>query len=150
MAESRSILEVTVGVFLIAGIAALAYLAIQLGEIRPFGDDVYRLNARFVSSSGLKPGAYVEVGGVRVGYVDSIALDPRTYQSVVSVALQSGVRLQEDAIASIRTSGIIGDKFVKISPGGSDVLLEPGGEILETESAISLEELISKYIFDSH
>jgi phospholipid/cholesterol/gamma-HCH transport system substrate-binding protein len=149
MSESRSILEITVGAFLIAGIAALAYLATQLGEIRPFGADVYRLTARFVSSSGLKPGAYVEVGGVRVGYVDSITLDPGTYQSVVSVALRSGVRLQEDAIASIRTSGIIGDKFVKISPGGSDVLLEPGGEIRDTESAISLEELISKYIFES-
>jgi phospholipid/cholesterol/gamma-HCH transport system substrate-binding protein len=141
--------EIGVGAFLMIGIAAVTYLAIQLGQVKPFGGDVYRLTARFVSSSGLKPGAYVEVGGVRVGYVDSITLDPRTYQAVVSLALQSGVRLQEDAIASIRTAGIIGDKFVKISPGGSDVLLDPGAEIVETESALSLEELISKYIFES-
>lgn len=142
-------IELAVGLFMAAGIAALLYLAVRLGDFEPFGSDRYALDARFVSSSGLKPGAFVEVGGVRVGKVAGIRLDPETYESVVRLELEPQVRLQEDAIASIRTEGIIGDKFVKITPGGSEVILAPGETILETESSISLEELISKYIFES-
>ena len=142
-------LELSVGLFMFAGLACLVYLAVHLGDIGMFGSDRYTIDARFVSSSGLKPGAFVEVGGVRVGNVAAIRLDPATYESVVTVSLEPEVQLQEDAIASIRTEGIIGDKFVKITPGGSDVMVGPGGELLETESSISLEELISKYIFES-
>ncbi|MEQ8494424.1 MAG: outer membrane lipid asymmetry maintenance protein MlaD [Gammaproteobacteria bacterium] len=141
--------ELAVGLFMLAGIMSLFYLAVRLGDFEPFGSDRYQLEARFVSSSGLKPGAFVEVGGVRVGRVASIELDPETYESRVSLELEPQVRLQEDAIASIRTEGIIGDKFVKITPGGSDVILAPGDAIYDTESSISLEELISKYIFES-
>lgn len=141
-------LELTVGAFMLLGIACLAYLAINLGDLNIVDDGRYRLDARFVSSSGLKTGAFVEVGGVRVGTVESIRLDYDTYESVVSLALDPRLRLQDDAIASVRTSGIIGDKFVKISPGGSEVILQPGEEIIETESSISIEELISKYIFE--
>ena len=92
----------------------------------------------------------MEVAGVVVGSVGSIRLDHESYEAVVELHLDERVRLQEDAIASIRTSGIIGDKFVKISPGGSERILEPGEEIIETESSINLEELISKYIFESN
>ncbi len=141
--------EASVGLFMLAGLAALVFIAVRLGDFEPFGSDRYVLDARFVSSSGLKPGAFVEVGGVRVGKVRGIELDHETYESLVHLELEPGVRLQEDAIASIRTEGIIGDKFVKITPGGSERILEPGEEIFETESSISLEELISKYIFES-
>lgn len=141
--------EASVGLFMVAGLAALGFLAIQLGDFDWLGSDRYRLEARFVSSSGLKPGAFVEVGGVRVGKVKGIHLDPESYESVVGIELDPAVELQEDSIASIRTEGIIGDKFVKITPGGSDLILAPGDVILETESSISLEELISKYIFES-
>ncbi|MGB1884751.1 MAG: outer membrane lipid asymmetry maintenance protein MlaD [Gammaproteobacteria bacterium] len=141
--------EASVGLFMVAGLAALGFLAIQLGDFDWLGSDRYRLEARFVSSSGLKPGAFVEVGGVRVGKVNGIHLDPESYESVVGIELDPAVELQEDSIASIRTEGIIGDKFVKITPGGSDLILAPGDVILETESSISLEELISKYIFES-
>lgn len=134
---------------MLLGIACLVYLAVRLGDVDLFGNERYALDARFVSSSGLKPGAFVEVGGVRVGKVADIRLDPATYESVVRLELEPSVRLQDDAIASIRTEGIIGDKFVKITPGGSDELLAPGDTIFETESSISLEELISKYIFES-
>jgi phospholipid/cholesterol/gamma-HCH transport system substrate-binding protein len=142
-------LEAGVGMFMLTGLACLAYMAVALGDFEPFGSDRYVLNARFTSSSGLKPGAIVEVGGVRVGRVGGIDLDYANYEAIVRLELDPRVRLQDDAIASIRTEGIIGDKFVKITPGGSDVLLAPGEEILETESSISLEELISKYIFES-
>ena len=141
--------ELGVGLFMLAGLACLFYLAVSLGDFQPFGSARYPLEARFVSSSGLKPGAFVEVGGVRVGRVTAIELDPETYESRVHLELDPEVRLQEDAIASIRTEGIIGDKFIKITPGGSDAILAPGDVMFETESSISLEELISKYIFES-
>lgn len=142
-------IELGVGLFILLGLACLSYLAITLGDLELFGHDRYELSARFTSSSGLKRGAYVEVGGVRVGKVGGIELDYATYEAVVQLELDPQVELQDDSIASIRTEGIIGDKFVKITPGGSDEMLESGGEITETESSISLEELISKYIFES-
>ena len=134
---------------MVIGLACLTYLAIRLGDLEVFVDEYYELDARFVSSSGLKEGAFVEVGGVRIGKVGDISIDYDSYESVVRLELDPGVKLQDDAIASIRTQGIIGDKFVKITPGGSELILEPGDVILETESSISLEELISKYIFES-
>ena len=141
-------LELVVGAFLIAGIAALAWIAIRMGEVG-IGDGTYPMRARFTSVSGLREGAYVELAGVRVGQVVDIDIDPEEYTAEVLLALENRVVLQEDTIASIRTSGIIGDKFVKITPGGSDIILEAGDIILETEPSISLEELISKYIFES-
>jgi len=145
----RSSLELSVGLFVAAGLLSLLYLAVKLGDIGIIPSESYILEARFVSSSGLTEGAFVEVGGVRVGTVQNIRVDYENYESVVALALDPNIKLQDDAIASIRTSGIIGDKFVKITPGGSEIILEPGDEILETESSINLEELISKYIFES-
>jgi len=144
----RGNVELAVGLFLIAGVLALGYLALRLGDVALLGDGTYELRAKFVSISGLREGAFVEVAGVRVGRVSRIDLDVDRYQAEVHLAIDRRVPIQEDAIASIRTSGIIGDKFVKISPGGSERHLEAGMEIVETEPAISLEELISKYIFE--
>jgi len=142
-------LEIIVGIFMVAGLACMGYLAVKLGDIGVLDDQRYKLNARFVSVSGLREGAFVELAGVRVGKVSKIEYDPETYEAVIELSLPQDLKLQEDAIASVRTSGIIGDKFVKLTPGGSDMLLEAGGQIIETESSINLEELISKYIFES-
>ena len=144
----KSALELTVGAFMIIGLVCFSYLAIVVGGVDWFSDESYRLKARFISISGLKQGADVEIAGVKVGKVEKIDLDNGEYEAVVELSLNNGVKLQEDSIASIRTAGIIGDRFVNIKPGGSDELIEPGGLIIETESAISLEELISKYIFE--
>lgn len=141
-------IEVAVGLFLVAGFLCFAYLSVRLGDLRPFGDDAYTVTARFNSISGLKEGASIEIAGVKIGRVGRIHLDQEEYEAVVELAVDRGVKLQDDSIASIRTAGIIGDKFVHVSPGGSEEYLEPGGEIFETESAISLEELVSKYIFE--
>jgi len=141
--------ELIVGAFLLAGLVAMVWLALTLGAISPFKHDEYRLVALFVSSSGLKEGAAVEVGGVKVGRVTRIELDPESYRSRVEFTLPTNVDIQEDAIASVRTAGIIGDKFLKISPGGSDMILEPGDMLYDTESSISIEELVSKYIFEA-
>ncbi len=147
--RKNSSIEMSVGLFLIIGLLSLTYLTLKLGNVGVFTDETYTLNARFVSSSGLKKGAFVEVGGVRVGTVQNIKVDFESYESIVEISIDPNIKLQDDSIASIRTSGIIGDKFLKISPGGSENYLEPGDEILETESSINIEELISKYIFES-
>ena len=99
-------IELSVGLFILAGLASLSYLAIRLGDIELFGSQRYHLAARFTSASGLKQGAYVEVGGVRVGQVAAIKLDPATYEAQVDLALDPAVKLQDDAIASIRTEEI--------------------------------------------
>lgn len=143
----RFSVETAVGIFLVAGFLSFAWMAVRLGDVRFFGESRYPLNARFGSVAGLNPGATVEVAGVRIGEVTAIRLDPETYDAIVQMQIDEGVRLTQDSIASIRTTGIIGDRYVSISPGGAPEVLPPGGEIVETESAISIEELIGKYIF---
>ncbi len=134
---------------MILGLAAFFFLAIKMGDINIWGDDRYQVMARFTSTSGLKEGAYVEIAGVRVGRVKSIEFDEESYESIVKLAIPRDVQLQEDTIASVRTAGIIGDKFIKLTPGGLEDYIEAGGEIIETESTLDIEELISKYIFES-
>lgn len=141
-------IEVAVGIFMVIGFLCFAWLSVRLGDVGLFNEDTYSVEARFDSISGLKVGAAVEISGVHVGKVASIRLDQEDYRAVIEMEIEKGVTLQEDCIASVRTSGIIGDKFIKISPGGMDELIEDGGEIEETESSISLEELVSKYIFE--
>lgn len=141
-------LEMIVGLFLLTGFASFSFIAIKMGDIHLFMEDSYPVSARFVSISGLKEGAVVEVAGVKVGKVSSIELDGGDYEAVVRMDISKAVHLSDDSIASIRTAGIIGDRFIKLTPGGSEDYLDPGDEIQETESAISLEELVSKYIFE--
>ena len=140
----RSNLELTVGIFVLLGMACLAYLAINLGKMEVYGEG-YQIFAIFDNVSGLKTGATVEIAGVDVGQVNSIQLTPM-YQARVGLKLRQGVKVHDDAIASVRTKGIIGDKFVKLSPGSSEKLIPVGGKIFNTESGIDLEELIGSYI----
>jgi phospholipid/cholesterol/gamma-HCH transport system substrate-binding protein len=141
--------EMIVGAFLLAGFISFAWLAVKMGDINPFQNETYPITARFTSISGLKEGSTIELAGVVVGKVSNIELDTGDYEAVVHLNIDKQIELQDDTIASIRTAGIIGDKYIKISPGGSEIILEAGDEIEETEPAISLEELVSKYIFDS-
>ena len=140
-------LETTVGMFVLIGLVCVAYLTIKLGKLEIVGGDTYAIKARFKDVTGLKSGAYVEMAGVRIGRVTGIALDPKDNSAMVTLRIQRGVRLSDDTIASIKTSGLIGDKFVKVSPGGSDDALKPGGMIVETESSVDLGDLIGKYVF---
>ena len=141
-------IEMVVGLFLIIGLLCFAYLAIRLGDVGLFKENSYPIKAKFISISGLKEGATVELAGVRIGKVTTIDLDQEDYEAEVEMSIRGDVKLTEDVIASIRTQGIIGDRFIKITPGGSEEYLQAGMEIEETESAISLEELVSKYIFE--
>ena len=142
-------LEIIVGIFLLTGFISFSWLAVKMGDINPFAAETYPVTARFTSISGLKEGTTIELAGVVVGKVSQIELDAGEYEAVVHLNVEKTIELSDDTIASIRTSGIIGDKFIKLTPGGSDILLEAGDEIDETESSISLEELVSKYIFES-
>ena len=140
-------LETLVGAFVLAGLLCVAYLTVKLGKLEVIGGDNYPVVARFKDVTGLKTGAYVEMSGVRIGRVAKIVLDTKDNAALATLEIQNGIRLTDDTIASIKTSGLIGDKFVKISPGGSDDVLKPGGMIVETESWVDLGDLIGKYVF---
>jgi phospholipid/cholesterol/gamma-HCH transport system substrate-binding protein len=144
MSQTRA--ELLVGVFVLLGLAALTYLSIRLGKLEVLGSAGYHISAVFTSASGLKPGAVVEMAGVEVGRVENIRLDPKTYQAVVGLRIADGVVLQDDAIASIKTKGLIGEKYIRVSPGGSVKIVKDGGRLRDTEGAVDLEELISNYI----
>lgn len=140
--------EIAVGIFVLLGLVCVAYLTIKLGRMEIITDKGYQLSARFNSVSGLRVGADIELAGVPIGRVASIQVDPVKAQAVVSLHFKNpDMLLPEDTIASIKTSGLIGDKYVNISPGGSDSMLANGGELHETESAVDLESLIGKYAF---
>lgn len=137
--------ELVVGLFMVAGIACLGWLSIRLGGLEVIGGGRYELKARFSQIGGLKTAASVVIAGVEVGRVRAIRLED--YRATVTLAINQGVEIHEDAIASIRTRGLIGEKYVEVSPGGSDVVLKPGEFIRETEPAVDIEALISKYVF---
>jgi phospholipid/cholesterol/gamma-HCH transport system substrate-binding protein len=137
-------LELVVGIFVLAGIACLAYLSIKLGKLELIGGDVYEVVAQFDTATGLKSGASIEIAGVEVGRVKDIMLtDDR---AAVLLAVNNSVKLYTDTIASIKTRGIIGEKFLALSPGGGGDPLKPGDTIRDTESGLDLEELVSQYV----
>ncbi|MBW1784072.1 MAG: outer membrane lipid asymmetry maintenance protein MlaD [Deltaproteobacteria bacterium] len=138
-------LEFAVGLFMIFGILCLGYLSIKLGKMEILGDEGYEIQAVFSNSGGLKSGSSVVIAGVDVGRVKQIALDD--YQARIVINLPKHIKIQEDAIASIKTRGLIGEKYVEITPGGADELIKPGGRIRDTQSAVDFEELISQYVF---
>ena len=143
----RVTLETIVGIFVLIGIVCLTYLSIKLGKLELLGGDFYKVYADFDSVSGLKSGASVEIAGVEVGRVGRITLDPKNgNQARVYLQVSNWTKLQDDVIASVRTRGIIGDKFIQLKPGGSEKILTAGAKIRETESAVDLEELVGKYI----
>ena len=141
----RTKVNVAVGLFLVLGVLALGYLSIRLGRVSFMGGTGYLVTADFPSVGGLKAGSGVEIAGVLIGRVETIGL--ADYQARVVLRLNSGVKLQDDSIASIKTKGLIGEKYIRISPGGSDKIIPPNGRIREVEAPVDLEELISKYIF---
>lgn len=137
-------LEFIVGIFVLVGIVCLGYLSIKLGKLELIGGNVYEVVAQFNTASGLKSGSAVEIAGVEVGRVRSIALNED--RAAVTLAVDNKVKLYTDTIASIKTRGIIGEKFLALSPGGGGDPLKPGDTIRDTESGLDLEELVSQYV----
>lgn len=137
--------EIAVGIFVFFGILCLAYISIKFGKINLIGDHYYPVNAAFSTVKGLKKDTVVEISGVEVGKVDSIKLV--NYEAIVKLLIRNDIELQEDAIASIRTKGLMGEKYVEITPGGSDILIESGGSLYQTEPPMDLEKLIGNFVF---
>ena len=137
-------LELIVGVFVLIGIVCLGYLSIKLGKLELIGGDVYEVVAQFNTASGLKSGSAIEIAGVEVGRVRGITL--KEDRAAVVLAVNNTVKLYTDTIASIKTRGIIGEKFLALSPGGGGDPLKPGDTIRDTESGLDLEELVSQYV----
>lgn len=142
-------IEFSVGLFVLVGIAAILYLAIQIGSSRFLGADTTVVTARFSNVGGLNEGSNVMIAGVKVGVVGDIELDKENLVAMVELNLHTDILLYDDAIASIKTNGLIGDKFVALDPGGGGFELEPGEPIVDTESAIDIESLISRFAFGS-
>ena len=141
----RSAVDLGVGVFVLIGLIALGWMSVKLGRVDLLGNRGYVVSADFPTVGGLKAGSTIEIAGVEVGRVDRIVL--RDYQAHVIMMIQPGVKLQDDSIASIKTKGLIGKRYVRISPGGSDKIIPPNGRIREVEPPVDIEELLSKYIF---
>jgi phospholipid/cholesterol/gamma-HCH transport system substrate-binding protein len=138
-------LELAVGIFLLMGILSIGYLSIKLGKLDVMGGRGLAIYAEFEKVGGIKPGAVIEIAGVEVGTIKSIRLNNNL--ALIEFALDDTVKIHDDAIASIKTKGLIGEKYIQITPGGSDIILPTGGKIRDTESAVDIEELISKFVF---
>lgn len=140
--------DLLVGLFVAIGLAGLAYLSIQVGGVAPAGRGGLLLHATFDEIGGLKVRAPVSVAGVRVGQVRAIELD-RLLRARVTLEVDAGLELPVDSSAGIRTQGLLGDQLIAIEPGGEEDLLVSGEEIEFTESALSIERLIGKFVHDS-
>ncbi|MBP8645019.1 MAG: outer membrane lipid asymmetry maintenance protein MlaD [Syntrophobacteraceae bacterium] len=144
--EKRGV-ELAVGTFLILGAVCLGYLSIELGKVRWFSYGEYRVNAAFSNVGGLKVNANVTMAGVPIGRVEKIWL--RDGRAWTTLSIQGDVKLEEDVIARIKTMGIIGDKYISITPGASEIFIPPGGVIRETQPPLDIEELVGKFVFGS-
>jgi len=140
-------METVVGIFVAIGLLAIAYMTVKLGHVNILGADSYSLNARFTDVSGLRTGSPVNVYGIEIGRVEAVTIDQQNERALVELSISNNVSIYADAIASIRTEGLIGDKYISIDPGGSEEQLKPGDMIIETQSAIDIVDLVGKYAF---
>jgi phospholipid/cholesterol/gamma-HCH transport system substrate-binding protein len=140
-------METIVGIFVVIGLLCIGYMTVKLGKVDFLGDNSYSLIAKFTSVAGLRVGNPVNILGIEVGRVDKITMDQANQKAVVEIRIKKGVKVYDDAIASIKTEGLIGDKYLSIDPGGGGTLLADRGVITNTQAAINIEEMISKYAF---
>ncbi len=140
----KAYLEFTVGLFVAIGIGCLAWLSIQLAGKELFAGKGYEVQAAFSNGSGLRRGTPVVIAGVDIGCVESVGL--ADYEDKVRMKIHHGIVLQNDTIASIKSKGLIGEKYIELTPGAADSQIKPGGVIRETQSALDMEALIGKYI----
>jgi phospholipid/cholesterol/gamma-HCH transport system substrate-binding protein len=140
-------METTVGIFVVIGLICVGYITVKLGKVSILGEDTYKLNARFATAAGLRVGSAVEIYGIQVGKIDKLSIDSQRQRALVRFKMDRGIKIYDDASATIKTSGLIGDKYLKVDPGGAGELLKPGGTITETSVPPDIEDLIGKYAF---
>lgn len=142
-------LEFAVGLFVLLGLAAVAYLAIRIGGGRFMGPSSYELSARFTNAGGVKVGSSVRIAGVAVGDVTRVTLKPDDMVALVSFQVPVTLQLGDDTVAAIKSSGLIGEKFIALKPGGSGTMLKPAAIIIDTEASVDLEDIIARFAFGS-
>jgi len=142
---SQRAIELVVGIFVLAGIIVLGMMSVRLGGLNLLPSNYYNVTAKFTTVSGLRQGASIEMAGVNVGRVQSITLSGG--DAMVTLQLDNSIKLSKDSIASIRTKGVLGEKYIRLSMGGSSSVIKPGGKIRETEPPIDIEKLIGDFIF---
>ncbi len=140
-------IETAVGIFLVFGLFCVGYMTVTLGHVSFMGDNSYSLFARFTTVTGLRVGSIVYISGIEVGRVERLTIDQKNQKGVVEMRIHEGINIYDNAIASIKTEGLIGDMDVVIDPGGGGALLKPGGIITETQPPLDIADLISKYVF---
>lgn len=142
----KNILETLMGAVVLLAAGAFLLFAYKSSEMR-VGTDGYKVSARFANISGIALGSDVRVGGIKVGVVSDLTLDPQTYEALAVMQIRKDTKLPKDSSAAIVSSGLMGDKYIQITPGGDDKMLEGGGKIQFTQSSVNLEELIGKFMF---
>jgi phospholipid/cholesterol/gamma-HCH transport system substrate-binding protein len=140
-------METAVGIFFLVGVLLIGFMTVKLGHVSVFGDKTYPLSARFTSVTGLRVGSPVYIFGIEVGRVERLTMDQKYRKATVEVRIQQGIKVYDDAIATIKTEGLIGDSYLGIDPGGGGELLGPGGTITDTQPALDIADLIGKYAF---
>ena len=146
----RTTLDLWVGIFVVAGIAALVVLALKVGNLSTYNmSETYQLQAHFTNVGGLKPTASVRSAGVLVGRVTSIVLDTERYEAKVTMSIDKRYQFPKDTFANILTSGLLGEQYIGLMPGGEEEMLKDGGEFGKTQSAVVLEDLIGKFFTSS-
>jgi phospholipid/cholesterol/gamma-HCH transport system substrate-binding protein len=143
----RQYIEITVGLFVLIGIACIGYLTIRLGKLEVFNSHEFILKAKFRTVAGLKKDGRIEIAGIEVGRISSMQLEPDKLDAIIVMKIRDDIKLSDDTIASIKTSGLIGDKFLNLSPGGSETYLKNGSFITETQEPLDIEELVGKFVF---
>jgi phospholipid/cholesterol/gamma-HCH transport system substrate-binding protein len=139
--------ETVVGIFVVIGLLCIAYMTVKLGNVGFLGENKYSLTARFNTVTGLRVGNPINMLGLEVGRVASFEMDQENQQAVVTLEINNGIQIYDDAIASIKTEGLIGDKYISIDAGGGGDLLADGDSITDTESPTDIMDLVSKYAF---
>jgi phospholipid/cholesterol/gamma-HCH transport system substrate-binding protein len=139
--------ETVAGIFLVIGLVCVAYMTVRLGKVSFLGDTSYVLHARFTTVSGLRVGNPVRMFGLEVGRIGRLGLDQKDQMALVELRLNKDIKIYGDAVASIKSSGLIGDRFISIDPGGADEILKPGATIVQTQPPLDIEELVGKYAF---
>jgi phospholipid/cholesterol/gamma-HCH transport system substrate-binding protein len=149
--QHTSTQDTLVGLFVASGIVGLFFLALQVSNLSSFVErDSYTVIARFENSGGLKVKSPVSAAGVKIGQVGSISFDPKTYESIVQLNIDSKYNtLPDDTTASVFTAGLLGEQYVNLEPGGSNDYLKNGGKIEITQSAIILEKALGQFLFKS-
>jgi len=140
-------METVVGIFVVFGLLCVGYMTVKLGKVDFLKSDSYWLTAKFTTVAGLRIGSPVNILGIEVGRVENITMDQEDLKAVVKMRLNKDIKIYDDAIASIKTEGLIGDKYLSIDPGGGGDLLPNNGVIIDTQAAVDIEQLISKYAF---